>query len=275
MADETDVETALVDLIDAAIYPNGPHARSTVGWNCKIHTGWPISANLELDLSEKTVTISVYAVQSSSGVTDQPFNLREDILVPAVHGLKALVAGSTVTFSGAATPGEYATIVVGVRGYSYLTAKGDAGPQVAAGLLALVAHDQPAASVSGAVLTIPTSDTLIARLGAPVTMATRIHRQRQQFRVVTWAPNPQSRTAVARAIDVALKRENVIRLADGSQGLIAYSGTNPSDRHELNELYRRDLMFDVTYDTLDTYQAFEVTSVGINVDATFNLSLTP
>lgn len=275
MADETDVETALVDLIDAAIYPNGPHACSTVGWNCKIHTGWPVSANLELDLSEKTVTVSVYAVQSSSGVTDQPFNLREDVLVPAVHGLTASVAGSAVTFAGAATPGEYATIIIGVRGYSYLTAKGDAGPQVAAGLLALLAQDQPAASASGAALTIPTTDTLIARLGAPVTMATRIHRQRQQFRVVTWAPNAESRAAVARAVDVALKRQNVIRLPDGSQGLITYSGTNISDTHELNEIYRRDLMFDVTYDTLDLFQAFEVTSVGIDVDATFNLSLTP
>ncbi len=41
MADQSDVETALVALASAALYPNGTEAASVPGVNCRIYRGWP------------------------------------------------------------------------------------------------------------------------------------------------------------------------------------------------------------------------------------------
>ena len=41
MADLADVETALVGLTTAALYPGGSAASSSVGADCRIYRGWP------------------------------------------------------------------------------------------------------------------------------------------------------------------------------------------------------------------------------------------
>jgi hypothetical protein len=262
MADESDVENALVDIIDAAIYPQGPAFPSLAGYPVKIYAGWPVSATLEEDLKQGLVHVSVYPVPGSGGDVGQPFQTKDEVIVPAVHGLSAAIDGDTITVAGASTPGEYLTVVLGRKAYSYLTVPGDGPDAVAAGVGALIQADYPGTTVLGPVVTLSGTPLPTARLGAPVTMATRIGRQRLQFRIVIWAPTPEARTAVAKATDVALKRRTTVPLADTSQALVAYQGTTAADTYELNGLYRRDLIFNVTYDTIDTYRAFEITSVG-------------
>ncbi|MFH7191428.1 hypothetical protein ACHWGL_31505, partial [Klebsiella pneumoniae] len=71
MADESDIEQAFVDILDAAIYPQGTSQPSSTGHPCAIAAGWPVSADLEADLAKGIVNVTVYPVQSSSGVVDQ------------------------------------------------------------------------------------------------------------------------------------------------------------------------------------------------------------
>ena len=60
---------------------------------------------------------------------------------------------------------------------------------------------------------------------------------------------------------MALKRNVTIRLEDGTQAIVVFQGTNLDDKYENEGVYRRDLIFNVTFDTLDTYTAYEVTVV--------------
>lgn len=266
MADESDVDAAIVDVIDAAIYPRGPRLPSAIGIQCKVYPGWPVSAALEADLKDSVTNISVFAVPSSASDTGQPFLTEDAVITPAVHGLAASVVGPTITFTGAPGPDEYATAVIGGTGYTYLTQTGDSAAQVALGLAAELSAAFPGTTATGAAVRVATNRDVILRLGAPAVMGTRIHRQRQQFRVVIWSPSPEDRTKVARFVDVALKRNLTLRLPDTTMALLTYQGTNPADTYELNGLYRRDLIYNATYDTLDTYQVFEVTSVGVDLN---------
>ena len=266
MADESDVEAALVDILAAAIYPRGTDFPSSTGFPGTIAAGWPVSADLEADLAAGFVNVTVYPVQSSSGAVGQPFLTDQIVLVPAVHGLSATVTGSTIAFSGGPSPDEYATAVIAGIGYTYLTQAGDTVADVASGLASELSTAFPGTAASGASVQVATNQDVTLRIGSPAMMGERIHRQRQQFRIVVWAPTPEARTAVARVCDVALKRDIVIELADTTQALLNYVGTSPADTHELAGVYRRDLMLDVTYDTLDTYLSYEVTSVGIEID---------
>ena len=62
MADESDVETALVALSSAALYPNGANSPSVPGPDCRIYRGWPNSAALDADLTAGRINVTVFAV---------------------------------------------------------------------------------------------------------------------------------------------------------------------------------------------------------------------
>lgn len=267
MADESEVEQALVDLIDADLFPNGPHGPSTVCWGTKIYAGWPISADLERETKDGLVHVSVYAVPGTTSDVGQPFIDTTATLCEPTLGLDTAVEGRTITITGKPTPGEYVTAIVGQRGYSYLARFDDTPDKVATGLAALLVVDYPATTASGASVTLPAEGPdLSVRGGAPAEVGERIHRQRQQFRVVVWASLPEARSNVAKRVDLCLKRNLKIVLPDGTMALVNSMGSNPSDLYQLDGIYRRDLLLAITYDTLDAYPAYPVTHVQIADD---------
>lgn len=272
MADESDVQAAIVDLVNAALYPDGSSGPSKAGPPVKIFPGWPVSAKLEEDLANGLTSVSVFSVPgSSSDVGLQPFLTQDFVVTPAVHGLTATVSGSDITLAGAPSPEEYATAIIERRGFSYLAQADDDVNAMAAGLAAQIAAAYPGTAASGGTIHVATTAPIVLRLGSPTTLCERIHRQRQQFRITVWAPTPEDRSAVARLVDVALKRNLTPVMPDGTRALMTYQGTVVSDDYEATEVFRRDLIFFVTYDTLDTYTAYEITSVDIS----FELSTQP
>ena len=65
MANQADVEAALVRLATNALYPNGPDQCSALGTTFRIYRGWPQAAGLVADLAEQCVNISVFSVAGS------------------------------------------------------------------------------------------------------------------------------------------------------------------------------------------------------------------
>ena len=57
MADQSDVENALVNLVSAALYPNGTDEVSVPGPDCRVYRGWPNSAALDTDLAAGKINI--------------------------------------------------------------------------------------------------------------------------------------------------------------------------------------------------------------------------
>ena len=248
MADQSDVETALAGLVGAALYPGGIAALGAVpGAVVRIYRGFPLAAGLDADLAAARSNVSISA---SDGATENTTRW-PDLSLPqavAVPSLFANVAGITVTFSGAAGPGQVAAVIADTATVAYRSHAGDTPASVAAALARLL---QPlrVASAIGAVLTVPSTLRLVARVAADQSVLRITRRQRQTFKVSCWCPDPATRDAVGSAIDAALSGVDFLGLADGTSGRLLAVSSSVSDRWEDAALYRRELIYSVEYAT--------------------------
>ena len=111
---------------------------------------------------------------------------------------------------------------------------------------------------AGAVLTIPGTHRLVARVGGPGRLVKEVERTDRCIMVSVWASTPQIRTTVARIVRRRLSDPKFISLVDGSAGWIRYDRTNDSDMSERADLYRRDLNYWVEFGQYLVEDAFEV-----------------
>jgi hypothetical protein len=105
------------------------------------------------------------------------------------------------------------------------------------------------------------------RQGSPGTLGKVTHRQLHEIMLTTWAPNHSARTAIAAAIDVALKEKITVMLSDTSGARICYSRTNVTDEQATITLYRRDLIYHVEYATLQQFPGYVITTTSLSVQA--------
>ncbi len=246
MADQSDVEVALVSLVSAALYPNGTDDASVPGPDCRVFRGWPTSAALDVDLAAGKINVTVFPIGDTSRTTTRYSEQWAGI--PAEPNLITIVDGQSVTFSGNADTGQVAGILIDGRSYAYRTQAGDT-PELVAASLASMARVDSIVRLSCGTLTILGAGNLLARVVADAPVYTEIRRQEQGFRVACWCPTPTTRDATAGAIDLALSSQHFIGLTDGTSGRLLYVGTTEFDQSQNSRLYRRDLNYSVEYAT--------------------------
>lgn len=266
MADLSDVTSAMADLATAACYPNGPSAPSVTGHRVSVFEGWPLPEQLD-QIKNDVAFVSIYPVDSSNASVIQVFDTPQVVVAP-VHGMTVAGSDGQATFSGQPNPGEYATVVVGHgAGYTYVASQGDTTSTVAAALATQIAAGYPGTSATGATLTIVGAPAFVVRIGAPGTLGQALHRERPRIQITVWAPNHQRRSIIAAAVDVALKRSFRLTLPDTSQATLTYERTVTLDSEQKLGIYRRDLFYTAEYATIDLFQAYEITAVGITLSA--------
>jgi hypothetical protein len=247
MADQSDVEDALVSLVSTALYPNGTGAASVPGPDCRIYRGWPNSAALDKDLADGKINVTVFPAGGAGRTTTR---YAEQWVGPlAQPALTVVVAGTSATFGGSAEAGQIAGILVDGRSYAYRTRTGDT-PELAAANLAAMARDYSIVRLSRSTLTIAGAGNLLARVVADVAVQQEVRRQEQDFRATCWCPTPTGRDSAAAAIDQSLSSIRFLALPDGTWGRLIYSGTTVFDQSQNSSLYRRDLMYSVEYATI-------------------------
>jgi hypothetical protein len=247
MADESDVETALVTLCSGALYPNGVNSPSVPGPDCRIYRGWPSSAALDADLTAGRINVSVFPMPRHARTTTRYTQSRSGI--PTQPTLTTSVSGTAVTFGGTADLGQVAGVLADGKSYAYRTQIGD-NPALVAANLATLARASAIVQLSGCTLTILGTGTLISRVVVDASAQQEVRRQEQIFRVTCWCPTPMSRDATAIVIDLALAQLAFIALADGSMGRLLYAGTTTFDQSQDALLYRRDLLYQIEYPTI-------------------------
>ncbi len=246
MADQSDVENALVASVATALYPDGTDAASVPGPDCRIYRGWPNSAALDADLTAGKINVTVFPAKGSGRNTTR---YAEDwVGTPSPPLLKVRMSGNSVTFDGSADVGQIAGILVDGHSYAYRTQPGDT-PELVAANLAALARDRAVVRLSGNTLTIAGAGRLLARVVADAPAQREIRRQAQEFRITCWCPTPATRDTTATVIDHALADKRFIDLADRTQGRLIYIGTTVFDQSQDARLYRRDLLYSVEYAT--------------------------
>ncbi len=273
MADEVDVETALVSLITTALYPNGTGQACAAGVPCKVFRGWPTPQAQELAKANNFVNVSVSCRNGVERNTSRYTPLATTLTGP-VHTLTATVTNNTITIGGTVSTPQNVVVLVGQQFQtSYGVAANDTLNSVASGVAALINTSFPGTTANGAVVTVPTGQPLIARIASSGSVITEVKRQDKSFQITVWAPpcnNPASdadawRTAVASIIDPQLALPTRITLADQTYGWIHYERTITMDTAEAEGLYRRDLFYWVEYGTTITTTAFEIGTTQVQI----------
>jgi hypothetical protein len=269
MADLSDVETAIVNLVGSAIYPNGAAQPSALpgATPVKIGRGWPLPATLDADLAAGSAQITVYPLSGSYSPTYQILDATY-VITPAVHGMTFSLSGNVITVSGQPTSGEYLTLVCD-NAHIYSRT----GATTAAILSALATDAQanyPSASATATTLTVPVQAYLTVRQGAPATLGKVIHRQRHSIMVSVWAPTAAIRDAASSTLDIALKGNLKLTMPDSSQALMIYSRSIVTDETQKAAIYRRSLIYDVEYATVQQFTGYEITSVQTSSTSPIN-----
>lgn len=247
MADQADVETALVSLAAATLYPNGPDQPSVPGPDCRIYRGWPNAAALDGDLSAGRINVTVFPTSDPSQLTTR---FAEQWLgTPVTPGLAVAVQGGSVTLSGSADPGQVAGILADEHAYVYRTQAGDTPALVAANLAAQARADWMV-MLAGPAVTLHGPARVIARVAADASVLKEIRRQEQGFRITCWCPTPASRDVTATTIDQALAGITFLDMPNSTRARIIYNGTAVFDQSQDALLYRRDLLYRVEYPTI-------------------------
>lgn len=269
MADIDDVTSQFAAMASSACFPNGENAASVTGGKSDIFVaqGWPKQAELPRQIAAGVTNISVISIAGGKSDCFQTLD-KAYVIRPAVHGMSAstVLSGLTaiVTIAGAPGQGEFLTIVAAGEAYSR-------GGATVAEILAALNADIAGSSISGSSITVPTNRVTV-HVGASATMGIVTHRQRAMINITVWAPSPQARSNISAAIDVALKASNRIVMPDTTQATYSFSHLHQTDVDETKSIYRRDLVFAVEYATLETFEAYEVTSVGVTIDNTLGVT---
>lgn len=269
MADLSDVENALVDIVSGILYPNGTSSPASVSVPCRVFRGWPIPADLDADMAAHRCAISVFPPPGAGRNTSRyPRDWQQKSANPATISMNAV--GNQITLTGAIPSPYYnQNITIGYGGqnggvYVYQTVPSDTLNSVASALAALI----PGASVVGAVITVPaTMNITIASVGVIGIAAMETRRQERAIWVTVWSHDPIVRDEVASAIDSALSDPayQFIEMPDGFSARFKYSGTVSIDTSQKAQIFRRDLVYLVEYATTKSQTLTEITAQQISM----------
>lgn len=267
MADITDVSDAIVNLIAARLYPNGPDGAGAYVPPVKVYPGWPDPQQLEADLAAVAgvpsfLHVSVWKLEMERDTTRYPDAWLE-LPLPA-ETYSAGILGNTITISGAAAdPYRVQNVAVGMAGffqaYVHTAEEDQTAAEIAAALGALIAADIPGTTVLGADITIPQPHRIsFARVGVIGEAIREVARSETGFQVTIWANNHEQRTALARRLEPTLAGAMRLALPDGSGARIIRRGSTDMDDAQRQGAYRRDLVYSVEYAITETVEAPEI-----------------
>lgn len=256
MADLADVETTIAALLGAAIYPNGAGQPSVAaGRNVQIIRGWPAdSEKLDAALKAGNCVLSVFPMQGMTRNTTR-YQPAWGAFVPVAITLTATFSGATVTIAGTATSGQVIGVASGGTGYAYRCGANDTPATIAAALAALI----PFATASAGTITLTHGTFTVAQVVSDSASTAEVGRQWDGIQISAWCPDPLSRDALASAAMSALNTmqdtngnfTKHMALPDGSDGIIKFARQYTFDQSQNANLYRRDLIFEVEYPTID------------------------
>lgn len=264
MADLSEVETALLSIINNAVYPNGTSQPSVASVDVRIYRGWPISTQLDADLGAGKCHVSVYSQPNVERNTTR-YRREQQVATAPVHTLTAAVSGNVITLGGTVAIPQNVVVLCSRQAFIYAVQANDDLASIATAVAALIAASFPGTASSGPDVTVAGSPGIIrARIASQGTIWTEQRRQERGLQIGCWCPTPALRDVLAPAIDLAFAQIDWLTMPDGGAARIRYERTVETDSAEKVQLFRRDLFYSVEYATATITNAYEVGAVELS-----------
>jgi len=265
MADLGTTATALAYTVAQAIYPDGLAQASISGRPTIIRRGWITSADTAqgaCSLHNGVDLVTVTALSGAFRTVVEPLGWPWVMTAAGACNVRATISGTNVTISGPDSGAPQGIIGLRIRtgpdadlpdrtAITYAIQTGDTIATIAAGL---------AGQVDGAysnlgVATFPDALSIEVQTGGIGTAVRIVRRQTQMFGVTIWSGSYQGRDALGSALDAAMGGTPWIANTDGTQSQIVFAGAIEGDAMQMQGIYRRDLRFNLTFDTIQTQRS--------------------
>jgi len=266
MADISDVQNALVAAIAQIFYPQGTAQASAVGYGVRIFAGWPSHSTLASDIAAGTLDVAVFPGDRERNTGRMPMDWQAQSAPPAPT-ITASVSGQTVTFAGTIATGQTISVIANGIAAAYALQANDSLASIATAI-ANQLNAQIPASNSGAILTLPTASTILARVGTIGTSIREVGRQSRDLVITLWAASPAARDLAAQVMDGALRQLPRLALPDGSCAQLSYLNSPIDDGEEKEQIYRRKLRYAAEFPTTQLREDSVVTVVTQNTGVT-------
>lgn len=280
MADISDITAYLKAQALAAVYPNGTSQPSVANMDVAIMEGWPLANALENDIrglmvdpsdptQSRTISrpggpranVSIFPTAGSPMVY-QILN-KTYTITPAAINMTFTLSNDVITVSGEPAVGEYLTVIAD-DSHVY-SRSGSTAAEILYSIAGDAQADYPEASSTATTLTIPGTFSLVVRQGGVATLGRVINRQKHCVMVTVWAPTQSARTALAKAIDNVIKQTIKPTMPDTSQAIITYARTYVADDQQTVTIYRRDLVYDAEFATVEQFPGYVITSTQVSI----------
>ncbi len=270
MADQADVEAALVSLVANALYPDGTAAASLTGSLYRVYRGFPTSPTLDADLAAGTVNVSV-AASDTPVVNSTRYPRVWKAVVPVPATLSVTTSSRSATFSGQCAAGQLAGVAADGALFPYAVQASDTPDTVASNLAASLRAAGWITNYAGSTIVLPAATLFTARVVSGAGALQEIKRQQQKFKVSLWCPDPVTRDRASSIVDQGLASVKFLQLADGSSARVTYSGGDTTDLSANAALYRRDLIYSAEFPTTLAQMAPAMLfgTAGLEADAVF------
>jgi len=276
MADISDVDQAVVNLITSLVYPNGPAAPSMIANDSglampvRIFRGWPMPTSLDLDLAEGVMNISVFSAggKIDKNITKFPPEYQTiSVETPTVSASVNAQNQIVITGAGAAGIYQYVTVIIGTRVVvSYSVQSTDTAATIAQTLAAMITAAYGPATATGGVITVTYgSPYMVANVGVTGNQAAEWMRVQTTTQITIWSPTPIARDNAAKALIPTFSKTTFLTMPDDFQARFKYEYGFQNDGAEKVNLYRRDMVYGIEYAVTDPDTAYQITSVNDNV----------
>jgi hypothetical protein len=247
MADQSDVESALLAIVANALYPNGVAAASALDNVCRVYRGYPYAPNLTPDLAAGILHVSINATGGGKNVTR--YSRKWQILSAASPTLTVVSGLQTASFFGVCAVGQLAGVSVNGAIFPYAVQASDTPATVASNLCALLRATGWLVDYAATTITVPNASSFSARVVTGANALQEIKRQDQDFRIEMWCPSPSLRDTAGSFVDEALASVQFLPLSDGSSARLIYVGSSNEDGSATASLYKRTITFSAEYPT--------------------------
>ncbi|MBS1088455.1 hypothetical protein [Gluconobacter wancherniae] len=255
MADASSVGQALAYVCAGIIYPNGLNAASLTGRQTVVRRGWLLPSdlftaqNIRNGIDFVTVTLSSHDSRVCAEPLGRPWRTGEQIGATVSVGVEG--GGVRVVLpSGVAATGVIGiwNSAVGISScVAYAARQDDNASKIAAGL----ADVFPGAVVDGSLIRVP-GIQLNGRVVGYGQSYRITRRQGQRYRVSIWTADATVREALGGQLDAALAELSWLATPDGGQAQIMFCGVEDVDTMQNQALYRRDYLYELIFDAIQT-----------------------
>lgn len=264
MADQVDIESALVGIITGVIYPLGTGQAAAQGVPAQVGPGWPSPENLAAIIGAGNACIWVYTRPEVKETTRFPYQWQTQSINPAT--ITATVSGQTVTIGGA-MPSPFTAhnvfVLLAGQAFSYAVQAGDTLTSIATALAGLIAAAFPGTTNTGPVITLGTGAVAAARVGTTGQAMIEVGRFEQMFQIVIAANSPTNRALLAQAIMPILMATSWLSMPDGTMARLRVRSPVDYDKDQNLSIYRRDIRVTVEYAVTQVQNAATVEAVAV------------